>query len=463
MKKKIGVYPEDTIAAISTPVGVGGIGIIKLSGPDSLDVVSEIFVPAKKKDIKKVKNYTLHYGWIKDKGTDDLVDEVLISIMKGPHSYTKEDVVEIHSHAGQIVLNKILELVLSKGVRLADPGEFTKRAFLSGRIDLVQAESVLDIINAKSDKHLSISLFQLKGDLSFKIKEIEDKIEEMVVRLEASVSFPEEETSLSKKELKKRLTSVSLIIEDLLKDSDKLKFLREGVKCVICGKSNVGKSSLLNMLLKEERVIVTPVAGTTRDIIEETINVRGLPIKISDTAGIINPRDLIEEKAIQQSYKKIDQADLILLVFDGSEKLDDKDKLIMEKTNDKNRLFIINKIDLKQKIKKDALKKVSNNLVEISATKEKGFKELENAIVNSIWKGFDLSRKEPSLVSNLRHINLLKQVNQIINMSKQEHDYSADFILFSLEEAASKIAQISGKEFSGDILDSVFNDFCIGK
>jgi tRNA modification GTPase len=461
MKDKIGIYSKDTIAAVSTPLGSGGIGVIKISGLKAMDIILKVFKPHRDKDLNKVGNYTLHYGWVVDKGA--LIDEVLIGIMRSPYSYTKEDVVEIYSHSGCLVLNKVLDSVLAQGARLADPGEFTKRAFLSGRIDLIQAESVLDIVNAKSDQHLSLSMFQLKGDLSSRINKIGQALEDIIVRLEADISFPEEDTRIPLSLLKNKIMEILSLIRKLLRDSDKARFLREGVRCVICGKSNVGKSSLLNLLLKEERVIVTSVAGTTRDVVEESINIKGLPIKISDTAGIILPRDLIEEKAVSQSYKKIEQADLVLVVFDGSKKLSRQDRLIIDKTEGKNRIFVINKVDLKQNIEKQILRKDSENFVEISAIKDIGVKELEDVILKSIWKGFGRSKKESVLVSNIRHINLLKETEFIISSIKKEKSYGLDFVLFSLQDAKSKIDQISGKEFSRDILDSVFNNFCIGK
>lgn len=469
-RNKIDIYQEDTIAAVATSPGVGGIGVIKVSGPDAINIISDIFTSATEKDLKKAKNYTLHYGWLKDVNSKrskhnkkDIIDEVIVGIMRGPHSYTREDVIEIYSHSGQVVLDRVLQAVLKRGAHLAAPGEFTKRAFISGRIDLVQAESILDIVNARTDKALNLSMLQLKGELSSRIKEIDEKIEHLLVALEADVSFPEEQTGVSQKKIKEEIKGISTNIEELLENSEKNKFLREGVKSVICGRSNVGKSSLLNMLLKEERVIVTPLAGTTRDVVEENINIRGLPISISDTAGIINPRDLIEERALEKSYKNIERADLVILVFDGSEELREQDRFLIEKVKNKNTVFVINKTDLKEKIEKDVLRREKRPVVEISVLNNKGLEKLEKTIIKNVWRDFDSEQREQMFVSNIRHINLLKEAKQRLSGLVSQDNLTSDYLLFGLEEAKSKISQITGKEFSEDILNSIFDNFCIGK
>lgn len=468
MEKRVNIDSSDTIAAISTYPGIAGIGIIKISGPKSVNLVSKIFAPCKKKNIKKAKTYTLHYGWIVDKSNSSkgsIIDEVLVSLMRRPYSYTTQDVVEIYSHSGPVVLGKILDLVLQKGARQAHPGEFTKRAYLSGRIDLVQAEAIQDIVNAKTDEALKVSMFQLKGGLSKRLTQLKEKIRNIILLLEADISFPEEQIRLNKATIKKYIEKIIGDLNFLLKYSQEAKFLREGAECVICGRTNVGKSSLLNMLLQDERVIVTPVAGTTRDIIEEHINIRGLPLKIYDTAGILEPQDLIEEKALKKSYQKLEHADLVLLIFDGSQKLKKEDLFLINKVKNKKVIFLINKIDLRQKIEVGRLKNYSVPIVRVSALKDMGLAELEDTIIKSIWAGFQSLNKESTLVSNRRHIDLLEQV--FSNM-RQAHEYlkyeaSLDFVLFSLNSGLDKLYEISGKKIGENILDSIFENFCIGK
>ncbi len=461
---------NDTIAAVATVPGVAGIGIIKISGPRAVDIISKVFLSSKPKNFKKVRNYTLHYGWIADnsapsKAGDNIIDEVLIGIMRKPNSYTRQDIIEVYSHSGSLVLDKILSLVLKHGARLAEPGEFTKRAFVSGRIDLVQAESILDIVNSKTDQALKLSTLNLKGNMSKVLESLENRINELVIRIEANISFPEEDTELDTEEVIRKTRKIVQDIKSLLRNSDKARFLREGIKCVICGRSNVGKSSLLNMLLNEERVIVTPISGTTRDIVEENINIRGLPLTICDTAGILSPRDIIEEKALKKSYNRLQTADLVLLLFDSSEGLKKDDFLLAEKIKDKNTIFVLNKADLKKRIQEDKLSKFGRPLVKISALKKRGLAGLEKAIVNNVWKGFGAKRQELSLVSNIRHINLLRQAENIISESLEKVSNKAglDYLFFCLNEAKEQICRITGKVYSQDTLESIFDRFCIGK
>ncbi|MBN2120595.1 MAG: tRNA uridine-5-carboxymethylaminomethyl(34) synthesis GTPase MnmE [Candidatus Omnitrophica bacterium] len=468
---------NDTIASIATVPGMASVGIIKISGPKSLSLVSRIFLPRRRKDLKKEKTYTLHYGWIIEKSKvkrhtpqdagsaldNGVVDEVLISVMKAPFSYTREDVVEVYSHSGQVVLNKILDLVLEKGARLAQPGEFTRRAFLSGRIDLTQAEAVLDIVQARSEQSLKIGLSQLKGKLSDRIKNIERLLKNICVELEADLSFPED-IKINKRFISRGIKQVKSGIEKLLENSREGRFLREGVSCVICGRANVGKSSLLNMLLKEERVIVTPLAGTTRDVVEDNINIRGMPLKIYDTAGILEPKDLIAKKAMEKSYAKIEEADLVLLVFDASQRLCRDDFFLIDKVKEKQTVFVINKDDLPSKIDTARLAKYKNRMVRISALKNRGLENLEKAILKVIFnKG--LHKDGEVFVSNARHISLFKETLKSVDEAEAYFNkgHSLDFVFFSLKDALTKLSQITGKDISDDILDSIFSNFCIGK
>jgi len=463
---------NDTIASIASFPDQAAVGVIKISGPKSLSIISRIFLPRRKKDLKKARTYTLHYGWIvkraksrehRAKGGDGVVDEVLVGIMRAPFSYTRDDVAEIYSHSGQVVLNKVLELVLKNGARLASPGEFTKRAFLSGRIDLAQAEAVPDIVNARSEEALRLGLSQLQGVLSSRIAEIEELIKDVCMEMEADLSFPED-VQANKSLLIKKIKNTKDKITELLKDSERGRFLREGIQCVICGRANVGKSSLLNMLLREERVIVTPVAGTTRDVVEDNINIRGLSLKIYDTAGILEPKDLIERKAMEKSHKKIDDADLVILVLDGSGGLTKDDFFLIDRAKGKKSIFLINKIDLPQEIEEDRLHKFKNKIVKISALKHQGLGELEQAIINVIFKG-GLKKDKETFVSNIRHIALLKDTLKLVDDAEVflSKGYSLDFVFFSLRDALDKISLITGKAYTEDILDSIFSEFCIGK
>jgi tRNA modification GTPase len=414
----------------------------------------------------------LHYGWIIDKLKADsrrlkarngVVDEVLVSVMKGPFSYTREDVVEIYSHSGQVVVSKILDLILKKGARLSEPGEFTKRAFLSGRIDLIQAEAVRDIVEARTEKSLSLSLSQLKGSLSKELSDIQESLKGICAELEAQISFPEDVAS-QRGRTRKAIKSIRQKIEGLLDNAEEGRFLREGVACVICGKANAGKSSLLNMLLKQERVIVASLPGTTRDVVEDNINIKGMPLKIYDTAGILEPKDLIAAKAIQRSYAKIDQADLVLLIFDSSKPLSKDDIFLIEKARQKKVIFVINKIDLRQRIDIKRLSKYKKPMPKVSALHNKGLKGLEDAIISSVLKE-GLHKNRDILVSNIRQIDLLGQALASLDQAKDyfSRRYSLDFIFFSLSEALEKVSRISGKDLNEDILDSIFSNFCIGK
>lgn len=454
---------NDTIAAIATGVGESGIGIVRISGKNALTVADRVFVSREKKKASGFKTYTTHYGWVTE--GPKVIDEVILTVMRGPKSYTKEDIVEINCHGGIVALRKVMDLVLEDGCRLAEPGEFTKRAFLNGRIDLAQAEAVLDIIRAKTDSALKISVEQLRGALSEQINKIRKVLLDILSRLEANIDFPEEEISeLGSKEISQKLDAINNELKDILDTAKQGRIFREGINVVICGKPNVGKSSLLNALLKEERSIVTPLSGTTRDTIEEIIDIKGIPIRIIDTAGIIEPRDLIEKKAIQRSKRHISLADLVILLFDGSKRLAKEDEVLIRKIKRKNTIAIINKIDLKLKIEKDKIQKRFGLVVNISAKKLKNIDLLESTIANLVYNG-KIKHSEPVMVSNLRHIEAIKTAQKLIAgaLNSLDNKLSIEFIAQDIKDALGHLDDILGERFSEDLLDKIFSEFCIGK
>jgi len=455
---------EDTIASISTALGPGGIGIVRISGAKALAITQKIFIPADKKNIRELKSYTMHYGKIVDQ--ENIIDEVILSLMRKPKSYTREDVVEINCHGGLLTTGKILDLVLDCGARLAAPGEFTKRAFLNGRIDLAQAEAVMDIITAKTDAALKVSLDQLSGGLSKEINKIRKNLLNVLVALEAAIDFPEELIQeQSKTKISQGLIAISRQLNLLLEGATCGRIMREGIHVVICGKPNVGKSSLLNALLKKERAIVTSVAGTTRDTIEEMLDIKGIPVRIVDTAGILIPRNLIEKKAVLRSREQIKKADLVIMLFDASKKLDSRDfKIIKEIKNPQQALAVINKIDLKIRIEKEQVHKVFPNFIALCAKKAKNINLLEDALYNFVYKG-KLQSQESVLVNNLRHERALKEAQKLIQQARISlaDKLSAEFIAQDLKDACVYLDKILGKSFSEDLLDKIFADFCIGK
>jgi len=463
---------NDTIAAIGTPVGEAGIGIVRVSGQDALKISDKIFTSKDNKKPSSFKTYTTHYGWIVENSELrtlnselNIIDEVILTVMRAPKSFTREDIVEINCHGGIVALRRVLELVLESGARLAEPGEFTKRAFLNGRIDLAQAEAVLDIIRAKSDSALKIGNEQLKGALSEELKKIGKILLGILSILEANIDFPEEDMGTADLErIRQKLQGLHSKLREILDTSRQGRVLREGIRVVICGKPNVGKSSLLNALLKQERSIVTPVAGTTRDTIEEIIDIKGVPIRIVDTAGIIEPKDLVEKKAVQRSKKYIEGADLAILLFDGSRKLSREDDSLIAKLKKKTVLTVVNKIDLKQKIERGKLSKKFTQLIDISAKKAKNINSLEEAIVGLVYGG-KIKAAESILVSNQRHIQSIKRAEKLIAeaLNLLDNKLSSEFIAQDIKEALGHIDEILGKKFSDGLLDKIFSEFCIGK
>jgi len=454
---------NDTIAAISTPVGESGIGIVRISGKQALAVAERIFIAKDGSKPPGYKSYTIHYGWIvKD---NKVIDEVILTVMRSPKSYTKEDIVEINCHGGIVALRATLDLVLENGCRLAEPGEFTKRAFLNGRIDLAQAEAVLEMIRAKTDSALKIGIEQLRGGLSFKINKLRKELSDLLPAIEANIDFPEEEIdSFDLEILARKLKDIDSELVSVLQSCRQARVMREGVHVVICGKPNVGKSSLLNALLKQERSIVTPVAGTTRDTIEEIIDIRGIPVRIVDTAGILEPRDLIEKKAVGRSRRSIELADLVLLLFDGNRRLSKEDQLLMRRLHRKTIIAVINKMDLRQNIERGRILKEFKNAVDISAKKFKNVNLLEDMIAGLVYGG-KVKPGETMLTSNLRHIQAIRQAEKLIAgaLDSVDNKVSLEFVSQDIRDALGYLDELLGRRFSEDLLDKIFSQFCIGK
>ncbi|AAM25900.1 tRNA uridine-5-carboxymethylaminomethyl(34) synthesis GTPase MnmE [Caldanaerobacter subterraneus] len=457
----------DTIAAISTFPGEAGIGIVRISGDEALEIISKIFRPFRKKDIKSVKSHTIHYGHIVDPETGEVYDEVLVTVMRKPNTYTREDVVEINCHGGIVVSSKILELVLKHGARLAEPGEFTKRAFLNGRIDLSQAEAVIDIITSKTMLANRYAQKQLAGVLGQKMKDLKNKIMELLSHLLALIDFPEEDVEeLEREEIKRRAKDILNDIEYLIASSESGRIIREGLKTAIIGKPNVGKSSLLNALLKQNRAIVTDIPGTTRDVIEEYMNIKGIPIKLIDTAGIRHTDELVEKIGVEKSKEVLAEADLILFVLDASRDLTKEDYEIFDILSGKNIIFVLNKVDLPKKIDEEELKKLVGNgiIVEVSTVERTGLDKLESEIYNLVFKG-KVSATEEEIITNARHrevlINAKKHMESVIEAI--EKGYSEDLITIDVNGALNEIGKITGETATEDVINQIFERFCVGK
>ncbi|MFH1355338.1 MAG: tRNA uridine-5-carboxymethylaminomethyl(34) synthesis GTPase MnmE [Candidatus Omnitrophota bacterium] len=465
----------DTIAAVATPIGESGIGIVRISGKDALSIADKVFVSKDNRKLEVFKTYTTHYGFIIDPrkarriqhpgSNTKYIDEVILTVMRAPKSYTKEDVVEINCHGGIVALRRMLDLVLETGCRLAEPGEFTKRAFLNGRIDLAQAEAVLDIIRAKNDSALKVSLEQLRGGLSKCINQIRGDLLDLLCLLEANIDFPEEGIEkVDLQEISQKINNLQIQLKKILDTSKQGRILREGVHVVICGKPNVGKSSLLNALLEQERSIVTSIPGTTRDTIEEIIDIKGIPVRIVDTAGILEPRDLVEKKSVSRSKRYIDLADLVILLFDGSERLSKDDEALIGKLKKKTVIAVINKNDLRQKIEKDKIAKKFKEVVGISAKKARNINLLVDAIANLVYKG-RVASCEPVVVSRLRQIESIREAEKLVAEAAKSLDnkLSLEFIAQDIKDALLYLDQLLGKKFSENLLDKIFSEFCIGK
>ena len=455
---------EDTIAAIATAPGEGGIGIIRISGENSKSVLEKIFKPA---NPASLENRKMAYGNIVDPTTEKIVDEVLCVYMKSPKTYTMEDVVEINCHGGMVPLRKTLELVLSNGARIAEPGEFTKRAFLNGRLDLSQAEAVIDLIKAKTDRTFDVALNQLEGVFSGTIKEIRKKLVDILVSLTVNIDYPDEDIEqITYEKLGLDLSNVLDDIEKLLSSADTGRIIREGLAVSIIGKPNVGKSSLMNSLLKETRAIVTEIPGTTRDTIEENISIKGIPVKLTDTAGIRETSDVIEKIGIEKSKESFNQADLVIFILDSSRELEDEDLEIMDLINPEKTIILLNKIDLIQKIKKEEIleKMPGVTLIETSMAKRMGIDEIEKKIVDLVYGG-KISQNNNVMVTNVRHKDILEKsrqsISDAINMINLHE--ALEFIEIDVNSAYESLGEIIGETVQDDIINEVFARFCLGK
>ena len=458
----------DTIAAIATFPGKSALGVIKLSGSKALAIAFEIFKPARKKNIRKVKTHTLHYGWIieKEKGKinkEKVIDEVLVSVMRKPSTYTREDVIEISSHGGAAVSSKILEVLLKQGARLASPGEFTYRALVKGRIDLIQAESIRGIVEAKSENALVLASSQLKGETSLKIRKLKEEVKGLFIQTESAINFPETDIGISFLGLREKIAKLKKKVDNFVEGSREAEILREGVKCVICGRANVGKSTLFNCLLKKERVIVSRFPGTTRDVIEEVINVKGVPLRIYDTAGILEPKDLITKKALEKSLEIFQECDLVILVLDGSRRLERRDLFLLDKARDKNVILVINKTDLTQRLNLKKISKSGKIIVRMSALKSKGLRDLEKAVYKLVYKK-GVERENIIFLSHYQR-QILEKVRLGLSQIRKflEEGRTIDFINIELKICLDNLGQLSGEVFSEEILESIFSNFCIGK
>ena len=452
----------DTIAAISTPKGEGGIGIIRISGDKSFEILDKIFKP--KNPNKDLGFYQFNYGFIHD--GEKVIDESMVVRMKAPKTYTCEDVVEINCHGGQFVTQKVLELVLKNGARHAEQGEFTKRAFMNGRIDLSQAEAVMDLIQGKTEKSISLSLDQLRGDLRDKINSFKKALLDITAHVNVVLDYPEEgiDDPLPV-ELRDNLEAVYEEATRLIESYDKGKKIKEGIKTVIVGKPNVGKSTLLNSLLREERAIVTHVAGTTRDVIEEVINIKGIPLVLVDTAGIRQTEDIVENIGVEKSKEFIEKADLVLLVLDASRELEDEDREVINQINENHKkvIVLLNKIDLERKIDLDEYN--FENIVEISAQKNVGIEDMEEKIYSFIVDEKVEDSSEKLIITNVRHKTALEKTKDAIRNIFETIDMGLpmDLISVDLKEALDSLSEITGEISSEDILDHVFGNFCVGK
>lgn len=458
---------HDTIAAISTPMGEGAIGIVRLSGEKAIEIADKLYRGKKGKRLKDVPSHTIHYGYMIDPVSGEIAEEVMVSVMKAPKTFTKEDVVEINCHGGLLAVNRVLQLVLKEGARLAEPGEFTKRAFLNGRIDLSQAEAVMDLIRAKTDKAMNLALKQMEGRLSKLIKNLRQELLEMLAHIEVNIDYPEyDEEEMTHQILIERAKDIKGKILKILNTSQQGKILREGLSTVIVGKPNVGKSSLLNTLVQENKAIVTDIPGTTRDVIEEYVNVRGVPLRLLDTAGIRDTEDIVERIGVERSRKVLKEADLILLVLNYGEELTPEDEKIFQAVEGMDVIVIVNKTDLPQKINMDRVRELAKRrkLITTSLLHENGVDELEEAIASMFFEG-SIDSGDLTYVSNSRHIALLHQANQAIDeaINGIEAGVPIDLVQIDLVRAWELLGEIIGETMKEDLINQLFSQFCLGK
>ena len=456
---------EKTIVAISTASGNGGIGIIRLSGRQTFDIIDKIFIPKNKS--KDIKGYTMKYGNIVNPKNNEIIDEVLVSYFVAPKSYTTENMCEINSHGGTVVEKRILELCLENGAELAEPGEFTKRAFLNGRIDLSQAEGIIDLINSKTEMEAKESINQLEGNLSKKIKKIEQKMLDIMVNIEVTIDYPEYDVEeVTNSEALKKLNEIHNLLNELENSFNKGKIIKDGIKTVIIGKPNAGKSSLLNSLLKEDRAIVSDIAGTTRDTIEEYLNIEGIPLKLIDTAGIRDTENTIEKIGVEKSKKLVNDADLIIAIFDISGSLDEDDRKIIELIRDKKAIILLNKVDVLKNNNKmeEEIKKLNKPVIKISAKEEMGLENLYDEI-KKMFELNEISSNNEILITNERHKNqIIKAKQNILDaIETVRNNTPVDIISVYINQAMEDLGEITGVNVSENIINEIFAKFCLGK
>ena len=449
---------NDTICAISTALGVGAISIIRVSGDEAIDIVNKIF----DKDLTKKESHTINYGHIVYNG--EIIDEVMVSIMKSPKTFTKEDIVEINSHGGVAVTNKVLEILLLEGARLAEPGEFTKRAFLNGRIDLVEAESIMDLIESKTETSRKLAISGMEGKVSKLVKNIIDNLVKVNANIEVNIDYPEYEDIeiVTKEKIEEMSKYINKELTKLLNESENGKLIKDGINTLILGRPNVGKSSILNKLIEEDKAIVTSVAGTTRDIVEGQIRVNGILLNIIDTAGVRETEDIVEKIGVEKSLSLVNDADLIILVFNNNEKLTDEDKKLLEYTKDKKRIIVINKIDLENNLDISNLK--NERIVKISALKDSGIENLKNEI-NDMFNLEEINLGDFTYLSNSRQISLVKKAVEISKNLEDalNNDVPIDLLEIDIKEICEILGEIIGESYDDKLIDTLFSNFCLGK
>ena len=449
---------NDTICAISTALGVGAISIIRVNGDEAIDIVNKIF----DKDLTKKESHTINYGHIVYNG--EIIDEVMVSIMKSPKTFTKEDIVEINSHGGVAVTNKVLEILLLEGARLAEPGEFTKRAFLNGRIDLVEAESIMDLIESKTETSRKLAISGMEGKVSKLVKNIIDNLVKVNANIEVNIDYPEYEDIeiVTKEKIEEMSKYINNELTKLLNESENGKLIKDGINTLILGRPNVGKSSILNKLIEEDKAIVTSVAGTTRDIVEGQIRVNGILLNIIDTAGVRETEDIVEKIGVEKSLSLVNDADLIILVFNNNEKLTDEDKKLLEYTKEKKRIIVVNKIDLENNLDISNLK--NERIVKISALKNSGIENLKNEI-NDIFNLEEINLGDFTYLSNSRQISLVKKAVEISKNLEDalNNDVPIDLLEIDIKEICEILGEIIGESYDDKLIDTLFSNFCLGK
>ena len=456
----------DTITSISTPMGEGAIGIVRLSGPEAVEIGDKLYKGKKK--LKDVPSHTINYGHIIDPETDEVVEEVMISVLRAPKTFTREDIIEINCHGGILTINRILELTMTHGARMAEPGEYTKRAFLNGRIDLSQAEAVMDFIRSKTDRASKVAMNQIEGRLSDLIKQQRQSILEILAQVEVNIDYPEYDDveDATTEFLLAQSKKIKNEIDQLLETGTQGKIMREGLSTVIVGKPNVGKSSMLNNLIQDNKAIVTEVAGTTRDVLEEYVNVRGVPLRLVDTAGIRDTEDIVEKIGVERSRKALSEADLILFVLNNNEPLTEEDRTLYEVIKNEDSIVIVNKTDLERRLDIEEVKTMIGDtpLIQTSMLKQEGIDELELQI-RDLFFGGEVQNQDMTYVSNSRHISLLKQARQTIQdaIDAAEAGIPMDMVQIDLTRTWELLGEIIGESASDELINQLFSQFCLGK